>query len=129
MPTSSIFKNVIIDTPEQAEQLVDALEQSEKWAKEHHTPALNSVARYIKENSNGSNLPVSSSHIAAALYISRVDVRHSVNEARSLGIPICSCGKGYYYTTEATEIKKTIRSMQSRIENMSDAIRGLEQCV
>lgn len=41
MATSSFFHSVVINTPEQAEKLVDALEKAEKASKERTEPEMN----------------------------------------------------------------------------------------
>ena len=41
MATSSFFHSVVINTPEQAEKLVDALEKAEKYSREHKEPEVN----------------------------------------------------------------------------------------
>ena len=41
MATSSFFHSVVINTPEQAERLVDALEKAEKASKERTEPEMN----------------------------------------------------------------------------------------
>ena len=41
MATSSFFHSVVINTPEQAEKLVDALEKAEKFSREHTEPEVN----------------------------------------------------------------------------------------
>jgi len=41
MATSSFFHSVVINTPEQAEKLVDALEKAEKFSRENPEPEVN----------------------------------------------------------------------------------------
>ena len=41
MATSSFFHSVVINTPEQAEKLVDALEKAEKFSRENPEPKVN----------------------------------------------------------------------------------------
>lgn len=38
MPTSSIYRDVVIDNDEAAERLLEVLEQSEKWTEENAEP-------------------------------------------------------------------------------------------
>ena len=48
MATSSFFHSVVINTPEQAEKLVDALEKAEKFRRENPEPEVN--CREIRGN-------------------------------------------------------------------------------
>ena len=38
MPTSSIYRDAVIDSDEAAERLLEVLEQSEEWAEENAEP-------------------------------------------------------------------------------------------
>ena len=56
MATSSFFHSVVINTPEQAEKLVDALEKAEKFSRENPQPKVNchwvrkdEVADFVKK--------------------------------------------------------------------------------
>ena len=56
MATSSFFHSVVINTPEQAEKLVDALEKAEKFSREHTEPEVNcrlvpkeEIAEFVKK--------------------------------------------------------------------------------
>ena len=56
MATSSFFHSVVINTPEQAEKLVDALEKAEKFSRENPESEVNchwvrkdEVADFVKK--------------------------------------------------------------------------------
>lgn len=86
------------------------------------------VVEYIRIHSNGSKDPVHGWKIGKALGISDTVVRRWVNEARCNGVPICSCGNGYYYSNDPEHIDDTIRMLQGRIAKQQSAIDGLVCC-
>ncbi|MCM1221039.1 MAG: hypothetical protein NC548_41805 [Lachnospiraceae bacterium] len=86
---------------------------------------MKAITKYIMTHSNGKKAPVCGSTIASVFSISQVAVRKLINEARSAGDPICSCGKGYYIPNDKSEIKETIDSIEGRIAGMNKAIDGL----
>ena len=69
--------------------------------------------------------PVTSKEISANLHTSDFAVRKAVNKARSEGMPICSCDKGYYYSEDKAEIIRTIQSLMHRTIAVEKAINGL----
>lgn len=83
------------------------------------------ITQYIMKHSNGKKSPVCGSTIAAVFSMPQAAVRKLINEARSAGDPICSCGKGYYIPTDKSEIEETINSIEGRIAGMTKAIDGL----
>ena len=85
------------------------------------------VTKYIMTHSTGSKRPGSGSESARAFCISGVAVRRLINAARTNGDPICSNGKGYYIAKDKEELRRTIESMQGRINMMSDAVAGMEK--
>ena len=84
----------------------------------------NDVVNYIKCVS-APDRPISGSSIASHFGITDVDVRKKVSEARKAGIPICSVRYGYYYSTDKSDIAKTIDSLRRRISSQESAITGL----
>lgn len=89
---------------------------------------VSAVVQYIRLHSNGIKEPVHGWKIAKALSISDTGVRKWVNEARSGGIPICSCPSGYYYSEDPENINDTIRMLEGRIAKQKNAIDGLVCC-
>ena len=60
------------------------------------------------------------------MLISGWKIRISINLIRSVGIPIASGRKGYYWAEDYTEIDETISSLESRVEKIGLAINGLK---
>lgn len=84
----------------------------------------NQVIEYIKANSKHQK-PVSSYKITEATGISGVAIRKAINKARCDGIPICSCGEGYFYSEDKNEIISTIQSLVNRTIAVDKAVNGL----
>lgn len=84
------------------------------------------VVNYIKAHKG---VPVSSRKLAEAFRVDTIDIRRVINTARTWGYPICSNSKGYYYSEDKEEVKKTIKSLTHRIEGIQKAINGLTDYV
>ena len=82
------------------------------------------VVDYIR-NHGSIDKPVHNKEIAAHLLTNEVNIRKKINEARSKGIPICSCDKGYYYSENKSEILATIQSLMNRTMAVERAVSGL----
>lgn len=70
---------------------------------------------------------ITSNEIAEKCNTNTVYVRKIINQLRSIGIPICSTKKGYYYSEEKSEISKTIDFLESRIKTQLEAMEGLKK--
>ena len=86
---------------------------------------VSAVVNYIRVNSNDGRSTVRGHEIASALRINDVAIRKWINEARSIGIPICSCQNGYYYSEDPEHISDTINKLKNRIAKQQMAIDGL----
>lgn len=82
------------------------------------------VVNYIR-NYGSIEKPIHNKEIASHLQTSEVNIRKKINEARSSGIPICSCDKGYYYSESKSEILATIQSLMNRTMAVERAVNGL----
>lgn len=89
---------------------------------------MNPVAEYIRKNYHSMDDPVTGSQLSAVFGVKDIEIRRLINEARSSGEPICSCGKGYYYSENTSDICRTIDSMRGRIQKQENAISGLCSC-
>ena len=52
-------------------------------------------------------------------------IREEINSLRRKGEPICSCGRGYYYSYDSGELFKTITNLEHRISSINEAVEGL----
>ena len=82
------------------------------------------VISYISAHGTKEN-PVTNSEISSSLKLTEVDIRKKINQARCNGYPICSCGKGYYYSEDKSEILATIQSLMHRTIAVEKAVNGL----
>jgi len=87
------------------------------------------MVNYIIANANGRKNAVIGRELGNRFGIPGVKVRAYVNEARCDGIPICSCGNGYYYSPRKVDLEDTIRHLKGRIAKVENAIDGLNSAV
>lgn len=87
---------------------------------------MSNIVEYIRAHKG---IPISARNLSETFGISGLEVRKIINSARSEGCPICSCHKGYYYSEDEEEIKKTIGSLTHRIRAMEKAMFGLAKCL
>ena len=83
------------------------------------------LAEYLKDNHIGIENRINGKKLAVMFDLHDKDIRRLVNEARSEGVPICSCDKGYFYSELPSDILKTVNSLTGRIAKMQTAINGL----
>lgn len=82
------------------------------------------VVNYIRNHAT-KDLPVTNREISSVLNIAESQVRTKINKARSNGIPICSCDKGYWYSEDKADILQTIESLMHRTISVEKAVSGL----
>ncbi|MDL2293791.1 hypothetical protein LJC60_04085 [Ruminococcaceae bacterium OttesenSCG-928-D13] len=83
------------------------------------------LLHYLKRRCTGQRNAVSSPALEALFRVSGGRLRHSINELRCAGHPICSGDEGYYYAETSAELTATIRQLQSRISKIAGAKNGL----
>ena len=71
---------------------------------------------------------VMSTELEKVFKLSGPQVRDIVKAARRLGIPIGSCGRGYFYARNAEELFNTLHHLQERRNSLSYTVRALEKC-
>lgn len=54
-------------------------------------------------------------------------IRVIINNLRKEGMPICSGSNGVWWSNSKKELKQTINSLESRITDLSDVIKGLKR--
>ena len=89
---------------------------------------MDNVINYIKSN-GFVDCPVTNAEIRTSLKLSEQTVRKHINEARSRGVPICSCQDGYYYSEDKLEILRTIQSLMHRTMAVEKAVNGMLTCL
>lgn len=83
----------------------------------------------ISEIINSGSTPISAKKLSKMYCVSDHLIRKIINHARTEGQPICSSSKGYYYSANNDDIKKTINSLENRIVAMRNAVDGLSKCI
>lgn len=63
---------------------------------------------------HGKDNPIISKKIEKKLKLAGIEIRAIVGHLRRLGNPICSSGKGYYWTHDPDELQQTIDHLESR---------------
>ena len=81
-----------------------------------------SVLALLTEKGNGL---IKGREIGARCGIKPVEVRAAINVLRSNGYPVCATAGGYYMSHDAREVRKTIHSMEHRMQAMEHAVNGL----
>lgn len=89
---------------------------------------MDKVINYIKNN-GFVDCPVTNAEIGQSLNLSEQAIRKHINEARSKGVPICSCRDGYYYSEDKLEILRTIQSLMHRTMSVEKAVNGMLTCL
>ena len=82
------------------------------------------VVNYIMAHGSKAD-PIPNRQISTALDLSETIIRKKINEARKNGIPICSCGEGYWYSEDSAEILETVQSLMHRTIAVENAVKGL----
>ena len=55
-------------------------------------------------------------------------IRVIVKNARRLGVPIGSCGEGYFYARNFNELADTMHHLKERRDSLTYTLRALEKC-
>lgn len=83
---------------------------------------MNEIVEYIITRGDE---PISAKNLSKIFGCPDVTIRRFINQARLEGYPICSCGKGYYYSNSKEDINRTIASLMHRITSIQNAVNGL----
>ena len=68
---------------------------------------MTSFEKYMKNEHAGRENAIKSKALESIFRCKGKEIRHMVNELRCLGVPICSCNEGYFYSTNASDIRDT----------------------
>jgi len=84
-----------------------------------------SVQTRLAAYHSGKAKAVKSHRIEKALSISGAKLRAIVNYLNTRGVPVCSCGEGYYFAQTADEVTEYVNSLRSRVRGITNRIEGL----
>lgn len=80
---------------------------------------------YLKRYCNGKRNAAKSPVLESVFHCTGSEIRKLVNDCRCRGVPVCSGPTGYYYSTEKTDINRTVANLAGRIEKIEAAVKGL----
>lgn len=83
--------------------------------------------KYMKTEHTGRDNAIKSKALESIFHCKGIEIRHMVNELRCLGVPICSCGQGYYYSASAVDVRDTIKHLEGRASRIKAAQDGMEK--
>ena len=96
--------------------------QPRKGAK---VPINKILAEYLDQYHKGEANAVTSRELEYAFGMRGSELRRAVNALRVERIPICSFEGGYYYAATSEEIRRTALQLQSRVNKIAAAARGM----
>ena len=88
---------------------------------------MTTFENYMQNEHTGRENAIKSKALESIFRCKGKEIRHMVNELRCLGIPICSCSKGYFYSTSPSDIRETINHLAGRANKIIAAHDGMEK--
>ena len=88
---------------------------------------MKTFEKYMKDEHTGKENAIKSKTLESLFRCKGKEIRHMVNELRCLGVPICSCSQGYFYSTCPSDIRETINHLAGRANKIIAAHDGMEK--
>ena len=88
---------------------------------------MTTFEKYMKDEHTGKENAIKSKALESLFRCKGKEIRHMVNELRCLGVPICSCSHGYFYSTCPADIRETINHLAGRANKIIAAHEGMEK--
>lgn len=88
---------------------------------------MTSFEKYMKNEHTGRENAIKSKALESIFCCKGIEIRHMVNELRCLGVPICSCSQGYFYSTSAVDVRDTIKHLEGRANKIKAAHDGMQK--
>lgn len=88
---------------------------------------MTTFEKYMINEHSGKENAIKSKALEGIFRCKGKEIRHMVNELRCLGVPICSCNQGYFYSTTASDIRETIKHLAGRANKIQAAYAGMEK--
>ena len=88
---------------------------------------MDGIVSFLSNNAWNEKTAVTAKRLGDIFDLQDSTVRAEVANARKLGIPVCSCYYGYYIAHEEQGLKKTIESLQKRIDSQVETISALRE--
>lgn len=90
---------------------------------------MNAFEKYMKNEHMGRDNAIKSKTLEGIFRCKGIEIRHMVNELRCLGVPICSCSQGYFYSTNPPDIRETLSHLAGRASKIKAAHDGMENAL
>jgi hypothetical protein len=87
---------------------------------------MTTFEKYMQSEHFGKENAIKSKALESIFNCKGKEIRHMVNELRCLGVPICSCSHGYFYSTDAAEIQETMDHLAGRASRIQAAHDGMK---
>ena len=84
------------------------------------------IAEYLKDYHNSEAEAIKARDLCTLFNLPNREIRNVVSGLRQDGEPICSSSRGYWYSTEPADIRKTIHRLEGQVKNMNSSIIGLK---
>ena len=90
---------------------------------------MTAFEKYMKNEHMGRDNAVKSKTLESIFRCKGIEIRHMVNELRCLGVPICSCSQGYFYSTNPPDIRETLNHLAGRASKIKAAHDRMENAL
>lgn len=90
---------------------------------------MTAFEKYMKNEHMGRDNAIKSKTLEGILRCKGIEIRHMVNKLRCLGVPICSCSQGYFYSTNPPDIRETLNHLAGRASKIKAAHDGMENAL
>ena len=85
------------------------------------------IQSYLKKNCSSEPDAVSARALSARFGIKERDLRNYIHDLRQKGCPVCSSCKGYWYSTNPEDIKKTLKTLIGWKKGLDEAVKALRR--
>lgn len=87
------------------------------------------MLEYLKDYHNTEDTAVKARELRSLFNLTDRQLRVEVNHLRRDGEPVCSSSCGYWYSTDPSDLEKTIHRMEAQMVNMRVSITGLRKAL
>ena len=86
----------------------------------------NRIAEYLKDYHTTEEDAIKARNLCELFnFTDQKQLRSVVSTLRQNGEAICSSSKGYWYSEDPADIRKTINRLEGQVKNMNISIKGL----
>lgn len=85
------------------------------------------IKEFLETRHTEEKAAVKSGEICELFGVPKEGFRSIVNYLRSVGFPVCSSSRGYWYSEKPEDIDKTLAHLEGRVKGINRAIKGLRR--